>query len=313
MDKLREKPPPSLCCYPLSTMIDFLNLSGGTVISEKEARGIGGMNARNLKVELVRQDRDALRRLQKARENAHLKARKAAELEPVDEQLLAMEKLRQEGYLSESEFEDIKEQIQALTLVMPPPDDEEEKTGEEKTGVRDGDYNSTSNDPTTARLKNLATEERRLGDQDEENDDELRVLAARYLLASMMLDALAWGVGKIALVEVIRFGRTLGYPVVLTTLALSAAEAAIELGASAAVPRLYDWYFAGKRIKLDNGDLEENSEGVETAGRECDRSTASVAYSARRLTKFAVAAYTVSSAVALVAYPICLFLLQVQR
>ena len=60
------------------------------------------------------------------------------------------------------------------------------------------------------------------GDDDDDDDDDdeeeeveevdpaLKVQAARFLLGAVMLDGVAWGVGKIALVEVVRLAYELG-------------------------------------------------------------------------------------------------------
>ena len=82
-------------------------------------------------------------------------------------------------------------------------------------------------------------------DDDEDDDDEeeeeeeveevdpaLKVQAARFLLGAVMLDGVAWGVGKIALVEVVRLAYELGYSAAAATLLLSASEACLEFAAS---------------------------------------------------------------------------------
>ena len=81
-------------------------------------------------------------------------------------------------------------------------------------------------------------------------DLAMKVVAARYLACILILDSIAFLVGRIALLEVIWLGGELGYSVVYLTLVLTSIEAAVEFVSSAAVPLLYRFAYGESEISL---------------------------------------------------------------
>ena len=100
----------------------------------------------------------------------------------------------------------------------------------------------------------------------------MKILAARYLLCILILDSVAFLVGKVALFEILWLGKELGYSIVYMALVLSSMETTVEFASSAAMPRIY-------RLIYGNGNI-----------------------SLHRLVEFAVGAYFISSCVGLVFY-----------
>ena len=278
----------------LRIALTFLNIAGGTALDEAEARGVAGMRARRRAELRVKDSKKKMKKMR--REDGHDeddededededgKRGASSTLEPVEEQLAAVARLHKAGFLTDAEFEDVKEQVLALTLHLP-----DNSKGEVDEDDEDREDDEAGNHNPGYRKRRRRRQQRGHSSSKHHSsldfDPSLQVPAARFLLATVMLDAVAWGVGKIALVEVLRLAHALGFSVVFATLALAAAEAIIEFGASAAVPLLYRKTIDTKRRENDDDDHEEG------------------ALSARGLTLFAVGAYHVSAAFALLAYP----------
>ena len=109
-------------------------------------------------------------------------------------------------------------------------------------------------------------------DDTKQVDLAMKVIASRFLSCVLILDSIAFLVGKIALFEIIWLGRELGYSVVYLTLVLSSLEAVIEFASSAAMPLFYRLTYGEDKISL------------------------------HRLTQFAVNAYLTSACAGMVLY-----------